>query len=564
MVMPRAIRTGGAEVTRLGGETLFAGRSAPVGKPGFPGYNKIVKLENFRWEKELDEKFNGDMDAMSRKLGFDPFFMRWRQEKVTGSFPEMRRRKREKQREHREARLQEIAFEIHRPVSAATREVISRGNHGTTPQNRKFLDTRTDVSKRVREKIKYRDDLCRWKIAERAASCLPEIQRPPPENLRRPQEPKERTPSQAKTLSVTGKLGLNQLMAKLEENFPSLSSAFKNFDKERKGYITAKDFRWMLQEKFNLDLSHGVVNEILAYLDVNDNQLLEFGELRQAFDAAFERKGHAGSAQGGGAGEEQGRRMQAQRPPARLSKAFAVEMVNKKLNLRLAEAVAAYKQLKKQAGGYLNKAEMKSLFFKVNLNILPEHFEQYWSAVRFQRGDLVFSAFLAAVQSGNLAPIFDLPPSNPPRAASLSPDSSLFSQEPDYSIPNRWGLQGTWKHPAGAGYDNRRAFPSFDLATTTGAKASFNPRGETKALLAGTGLRQVDSLAEFARPLVFQRQADALSGTAKLRGASPRAVAGVLGPGFAAQGPLIQRALAHALSREPPSLAPLLPARTKH
>eukprot|EP00961_Rhodomonas_salina_P036223 487102-Rhodomonas_salina.1 len=305
MVMPRAIRTGGAEVTRLGGETLFAGRSAPVGKPGFPGYNKIVKLENFRWEKELDEKFNGDMDAMSRKLGFDPFFMRWRQEKVTGSFPEMRRRKREKQREHREARLQEIAFEIHRPVSAATRE----GKPWDDPAEQEVSgheDRRQQASERedqVSGKVLYlqscygisgtymialccQDDLCRWKIAERAASCLPEIQRPPPENLRRPQEPKERTPSQAKTLSVTGKLGLNQLMAKLEENFPSLSSAFKNFDKERKGYITAKDFsrcnRWMLQEKFNLDLSHGVVNEILAYLDVNDNQLLEFGELRQA------------------------------------------------------------------------------------------------------------------------------------------------------------------------------------------------------------------------------------------------------------------------------------------
>ena len=69
--------------------------------------------------QDLQERFKGDMSAMSRKYGFDPFFMRWRQERETGSFPELIRRRAEKRREYSAARLQEIAYEMHRPLTSS-------------------------------------------------------------------------------------------------------------------------------------------------------------------------------------------------------------------------------------------------------------------------------------------------------------------------------------------------------------------------------------------------------------------------------------------------------------
>ena len=76
----------------------------------------------------------------------------------------------------------------------------------------------------------------------------------------------------------------------------------------------------MLQQKFNLQLSNSLVDEIMRYLDDNSNGLIGFGELRLALalDLAIRSnpKGKKGKPH-----------MQVQKAASTITPEFAVEMV---------------------------------------------------------------------------------------------------------------------------------------------------------------------------------------------------------------------------------------------
>ena len=80
-------------------------------------------------------------------------------------------------------------------------------------------------------------------MTHRAASALPNIGMAA--TMTKPTEPAPKPVKDRPQLSAEGLAGLKQQAAKMEENFDNLSSAFKSFDKARKGRINSKDFRYV-------------------------------------------------------------------------------------------------------------------------------------------------------------------------------------------------------------------------------------------------------------------------------------------------------------------------------
>jgi hypothetical protein len=77
------------------------------------------------------------------------------------------------------------------------------------------------------------------------------------------------------------------VMEKLEQGFTSVNIAFKAFDRDRTGTITAREFRAMCTERFGLPISDAILNEIVAHLDSDNSGVVEFAELQQVFGEAI-------------------------------------------------------------------------------------------------------------------------------------------------------------------------------------------------------------------------------------------------------------------------------------
>jgi hypothetical protein len=132
--------------------------------------------------------------------------------------------------------------------------------------------------------MRVRQEIGRCKTAERAASCMPKIES---ETIRSqiqyPEEPPKTPRAEAKRLSNEALEGLNKMVWELEDQFPALSAAFRSFDKDRSGYITASEFRQELN-RLNLGISDGTMEEIMSYIDSNGNGQLEFQEVQASIN----------------------------------------------------------------------------------------------------------------------------------------------------------------------------------------------------------------------------------------------------------------------------------------
>lgn len=167
--------------------------------------------------------------------------------------------------------------------SAQVRDAISRGTHGTTPVYRHKLHLQSARGLRTREKMRFRQEMGRCKTTERAASCMPKIESTIRSQIQYPEEPPKTPRSEAKKLSAEALETLHKMVWQLEETFPTLGAAFRSFDKDRNGYISASEFRTEIKKMLN-EVSDDAVEEIMAYVDANGNGQLEFQELQASIN----------------------------------------------------------------------------------------------------------------------------------------------------------------------------------------------------------------------------------------------------------------------------------------
>ena len=70
----KVLASGGEAPTMLNGETLYAGRSTPIGS-GRQALDKSYLYRAQKLQHELDTKYGGNIKRMEAKYGFNPVFM---------------------------------------------------------------------------------------------------------------------------------------------------------------------------------------------------------------------------------------------------------------------------------------------------------------------------------------------------------------------------------------------------------------------------------------------------------------------------------------------------------
>ena len=329
------LTTGGVAPSTLNGETLYAGKTSCIGS-GKGAVDKDYMYRARKLTKELDEVYGGDLAKMEIRYGFNPAFVQWRQEQKTGGFEQMQLDRMQREATAKAERLEKLAFQIQYPLPAQVlcaaalpspavcmcscalrrsaapasarapflvrrgsncrfilpcswpsvpqvRDAISRGTHGTTPVYRHKLHLQSARGLRTREKMRFRQDMGRCKTTERAASCMPIIESTIRSQIQYPEEPPKTPRADAKRLSAEALEMLNKFVWQLEEEFPTLGAAFRSFDKDRNGYISASEFRAEIKKLLH-EISDDAVEEIMAYVDANGNGQLEFQELQASIN----------------------------------------------------------------------------------------------------------------------------------------------------------------------------------------------------------------------------------------------------------------------------------------
>jgi len=166
---------------------------------------------------------------------------------------------------------------------------------------------------------------------------------------------------------------------------------------------------------------------------------------------------------------------------------------------------------------------------------------------------------MQAVRSEKNSKVFRVGVEPPrPEVPGTLEQNDLYTVFPNYKEPNKWGLQGTWRHPGGAGFDNRRTVLEYELGTPV---KELKGRGDVIPRMEGQGRRKVvDSTGMTQKPVTFQDSADQISGHRKLRGARATEVDQIMGTRFLAATKAAGKQLATAIARE---RFAIFPAETK-
>lgn len=360
------------------------------------------------------------------------------------------------------SRLEQLAFQIKYPLPIEVRASISRGLHGTTPLRRHRMDRRTASSAHMRTKMRFHQDMGRCRMTERAASCLPKIES---ETICRdityPERPPKTPKSEARLLSEDALEGLNKMVWKLEDEFPSLSAAFKSFDKDRSGYISANQFKRELIY-LQLDLSPEVMDEIMSYVDKNGDEQLELHEVQAVINEALAevhkyhwmdriQKYHT---------EKDTARAKAEAIVESVPIHVIVESVNNKCQHRIPEMQATFDFMKLKSSSFaretveiqgvprsafVNKSEMANIFFKSNISILPKHFTLWWDSLAKIDSHVRWSEFIAAIGRGKCRgrgsfSTHDVHSVDPIAELANGPQIDCLRNPDVLSSPNRWNL----------------------------------------------------------------------------------------------------------------------------
>lgn len=561
----------------LNGETLYAGRAQIIGTA-----NKASLEYEYRARKltkELNEKFGGDVKKMEVKYGFNPSFVQWRQEESTGGFEQILTDNLKRKATAKAKRLEQIAFLTKYPIPETVHQAIERRIHGMTPEYRHTLDLRSAREEHKRDKMKYRTALQRCKTMERAATCLPTLESDIRRGIQYPEPVPPSPRSFAKSLSLEALEGIRAMVWKLEEDFPTLSAAFKSFDKDRSGYISASEFREELNG-LHLNISPEVIEEIMAFLDKNGDRQLEFTELQGAVNAVMVEadKTHW---------MDRTKHYYKDNSDQKLAKREAivqavplniiVELVNSKCQTRIPEMVAEFSRLNLRRmtmdfltqtvqgtpkSCFINKTEMSRIFWKSNVSVLPKHYDVWWDSLKKVEDVIKWSVFMDGINHGKIRGrgsyvLNEVPQHDPVAEIANSPEIACLRNPDILSSPNRWELCGTFKHPWGAGFDNRRFDGTdYDLG---GIKSNGGSRPEIVPRSKRDGIRKkhiIETLPAFPYP---DRSFEADGLTSKLRPASQITVSENFGnPIFykAKQRALDQELLGHFLRSGPLSIMP--------
>ena len=348
--------------------------------------------------------------------------------------------------------------------------------------------------------MRYHEDMGRCRITERAASCLPKMES---ESIRslliKPDRPPKTAQAEVKLLSEDARDGLHKMVWKLEDKFPTLSAAFRSFDKDHSGFVTASEFRRELVN-LQLDLSEETVEEIIALVDADGSGQLEFHEIQAVINEALSEvhkhhwmdrtlKYHTVT--------DSSVTAKAKAIIEAVPISVIVESVNTKCQHRIPEMQACFDVMRLKSANFVtqtseiqgvprsafvNKSEMARIFFKSNVSMLPRHFDLWWNSLAKIDGHVKWSAFVDAIGRGKTRgrgsfSTHDARPVDP--IADLAKGSQIAClRHPDVlSSPNRWELCGTYKHASGAGFDNRRFdglvfIPLFPLTCPLDHRAS--------------------------------------------------------------------------------------------
>jgi hypothetical protein len=361
------------------------------------------------------------------------------------------------------ARLEKLAFQIKYPLPSEVRSTISRGVHGTTPIQRHRMELRTASSARVRTKMRFHQEMGRCRMTERAASCLPKIES---ETIRRdityPERPPKTAKADSKSLSQDALEGLNTMVWKLEDQFPTLSAAFRSFDKDRSGCITANEFQKELY-KLQLNLSQETMVEIMAYIDVNGDGQLEFHEVVGAVNEAlaeFHKHHWMDRILKYHADKNDAASTKAESIVEAVPCLMIVESVNTKCQNRIPEMQANFNFMRLKSASFarqtekiqdvprsafVNKSEMASIFFKSNVSILPRHFNVWWNSLAKTENHVKWSSFVEAIGRGKTRgrgsyPMHDVHAVDPIAELANGPEIECLRHPDVLSSPNRWDL----------------------------------------------------------------------------------------------------------------------------
>jgi len=71
----RVLATGGIPPSTLNGETLYAGKTNIIGSKGKRSMDQGFLYQARKLQKELDDRFGGDLKKMEARYGFNPIFV---------------------------------------------------------------------------------------------------------------------------------------------------------------------------------------------------------------------------------------------------------------------------------------------------------------------------------------------------------------------------------------------------------------------------------------------------------------------------------------------------------
>ncbi len=78
---------------------------------------------------------------------------------------------------------------------------------------------------------------------------------------------------------------LKQIGQKFKDKYNRMSSAFKNIDKDRSGYLDRAEIAFVLKEDFNLNLSDKEIDAVINLMDVDKSGSIEYTEFARVITA---------------------------------------------------------------------------------------------------------------------------------------------------------------------------------------------------------------------------------------------------------------------------------------
>nr|XP_039259918.1 EF-hand calcium-binding domain-containing protein 6-like [Styela clava] len=179
---------------------------------------------------------------------------------------------------------------------------------------------------------------------------------------------------------------LEKLKKHVLTNYTTLKQAFLKFDEKRKGVITRKDLRRIV-ESFTIKLSEENVKELFIQLDPQHTGFINYHDFLHLFEPQEKVSAHKWLFST--------HRFNQNQPPAIMAWKTVEDILTEKISENWRQVADEYVALDHEGDGTISRSHLRRLMERYALPVSDEHFEKLWTCCdETSKGRIMFAQFL--------------------------------------------------------------------------------------------------------------------------------------------------------------------------